>query len=68
MVFGPLADVKLWFIGLCWLVVMIPWVFIGYLGRRILRNHELSCHTPFTANIRNKNRLKKQSLYRQHHE
>jgi hypothetical protein len=37
MVFGPVADVKLWFIGVCWTLLMIPWAIIGYLIRRFLR-------------------------------
>jgi hypothetical protein len=38
IMFGPLADVKLWFIGLCWTLLLIPWWLIGYLGRRLLRS------------------------------
>jgi hypothetical protein len=37
--FGPVANVKLWFIGLSWTLLMIPWWLIGYLGRRFLRSH-----------------------------
>lgn len=36
MIFGPLADVKLWFIGVCWTLLMIPWAIIGYFIRRFL--------------------------------
>jgi len=36
--FGPLRDVKLWFIGVCWAFLMIPWWLAGYLGRKILRS------------------------------
>ncbi len=37
LVFGPLVYVRLWFIGVCWLVLLIPWLLIGSQGRRILR-------------------------------
>jgi hypothetical protein len=35
--FGPLRDVKLWFIGVCWTLLGIPWWFVGYVGRKIVR-------------------------------
>ena len=35
--FGPLRDVKLWFIGVCWALLMIPWWLAGYLGRKFVR-------------------------------
>jgi hypothetical protein len=35
--FGPLRDVKLWFIGVCWTLLMIPWWLAGYLGRKLVR-------------------------------
>jgi hypothetical protein len=37
IVFGPLTDVKLWFIGVCWVLLMLPWVVLGSLGRSIIR-------------------------------
>jgi hypothetical protein len=36
-IFGPIADVKLWFILVCWLVLMIPWAAIGLIGRWTFR-------------------------------
>lgn len=37
MIFGPIASVKLWFVGLCYMVVMVPWIILGCVGRRIVR-------------------------------
>jgi hypothetical protein len=37
---GVVANVKLWFIGLCWLVLMIPWVLIGLAGRWLFRRYK----------------------------
>lgn len=36
MAFGIIADVKIWFLGVCWLVLMVPWVVIGLAGRCLL--------------------------------
>lgn len=35
--FGPLQDVKLWFIGICWTVLFIPWCILGFFGRKVIR-------------------------------
>jgi Flp pilus assembly protein TadB len=35
--FGLLLDVKLWFIGLCWTALLIPWWLVGYFGRKVVR-------------------------------
>jgi len=36
---GPVKDVKVWFIALCWTVLMIPYAALGYLVRRFLRRN-----------------------------
>lgn len=33
---GVLSDIKLWFLGVCWAVLLIPWCIIGIVGRRVL--------------------------------
>ncbi|HTX35417.1 MAG TPA: hypothetical protein VME43_10355 [Bryobacteraceae bacterium] len=37
IVFGPIAEIKVWFLGVCWAVLMVPWFIIGAVGRRLLR-------------------------------
>jgi hypothetical protein len=37
-VFGPFADVKVWFISVCWLLLMAPWVMLGIVARGIVRH------------------------------
>ena len=44
MVFGRLADVKLWFLGLCWLLLLLPWCLIGFIGRRLLSGRRPDSH------------------------
>ena len=34
---GSLRDVKLWFIGICWTLLFIPWCIVGFLGRKAIR-------------------------------
>jgi len=34
---GVVEDVKVWFLGVCWAALMVPWAFAGLLGRRLLR-------------------------------
>jgi hypothetical protein len=35
--FGVAVEIKLWFIAVCWLVLMVPWVLAGLLGRWLFR-------------------------------
>jgi hypothetical protein len=35
--FGFVFEIKVWFIGVCWLVLMIPWVLAGLFGRWLFR-------------------------------
>ena len=44
MAFGPLGEVKLWFLGLCWLVLLLPWCLIGFIGRRLLSGRRPHSH------------------------
>jgi hypothetical protein len=37
LVHGILAEVKLWFLGRCWALLLAPWFTIGLVGRRLLR-------------------------------
>ncbi len=34
---GILADIKLWFLGLCWAVLLVPWLVLGAAVRRLIR-------------------------------
>jgi hypothetical protein len=34
---GVLSEVKLWFIGVCWTVLLVPWALLGLAGRWLFR-------------------------------
>jgi hypothetical protein len=35
---GGVTDIKVWFVVLCWMVVMVPYGVLGYFIRRLLRH------------------------------
>jgi len=37
LIFGVLADIKLWFLGVCWAALLVAWCILGVIGRRLLR-------------------------------
>ncbi len=37
--FGILDHVNVWFLVVCWLVLMIPWALVGLLGRSLFRRY-----------------------------
>ena len=41
-IWGNVANIKLWFIALCWLVLMVPYGIIGYLARRFIHSKQNS--------------------------
>jgi hypothetical protein len=34
---GPVANIKVWFVVLCWMVLMVPYSILGYVVRLVLR-------------------------------
>jgi hypothetical protein len=36
-ILGPIENIKLWFIGVCYTVLIIHWIVIGFLGRKLIR-------------------------------
>jgi len=38
-IWGGVADIKVWFVVLCWMVVMVPYAVLGYFVRRFLRRN-----------------------------
>jgi hypothetical protein len=37
IVSGVVTDIKVWFLGVCWVVLMVPWVLIGLVGHWLIR-------------------------------
>lgn len=35
-IWGGVSDIKVWFVVLCWMVVMVPYAVLGYCIRRFL--------------------------------
>ncbi len=50
--FGTLRFVRLWFIGVCWTALFVPWCVLGYFGRKLIRHFWPP--TDATANTRDK--------------
>ena len=46
---GMIDDVKLWFLSLCWMALVTPWVVIGLVGRRMYRADVKSRGNPGVA-------------------
>jgi hypothetical protein len=36
IILGYISDIKVWFIGLCWTVLAIPWAILGFIVRYFL--------------------------------
>jgi hypothetical protein len=34
---GILADVKMWFVALCYIAILVPWLLLGAVGRKVIR-------------------------------
>jgi hypothetical protein len=45
---GFIKEVKVWFVGVCWMLLMIPWALIGMIGRKLI-------HRTRTRNSQNLN-------------
>jgi hypothetical protein len=41
IVLGILAEVKLWFIGICWTLLMLPWLALGLIIRRFAMQRKM---------------------------
>ena len=38
-IWGGVSDIKVWFVVLCWMVIMVSYAVLGYFIRRFLHRH-----------------------------